>query len=185
MKKSEPQLSEEPRAFVIGVAERDMFISGFDWPFAFNMRQGRYRVASTARMHSNFLYGGGNPEAVEVRLRKTVIKNIALLSYHLPESSDPTSVARLLNPSDDFSLYEIDVTGENLIGEAGVWQPAWKGADPCITVYQPATGPPILEPGLWSLPAPRHAVAIVRDGLETGDVRSAANRFLMRACIGR
>jgi YD repeat-containing protein len=135
MRRSQPELSEDPNAFLIGVSEMDMYIAAYDWEYAFNRRQeGRFAVVSTARMGSVSIPEASNPETLQVQLRKMLTKNIGLLYYQLPLSADPTSV--LYGNIDSSS--DIDRMGEDFIGTAGVWKPMPVGGDPCITITQRA-----------------------------------------------
>lgn len=81
----------DPNRVVIGVLEPDMYVRGIpEWHWAFSNRaQGHLAVVSTARMNAWGLFGEGR-EAT--RLRKMVTRNIGVLYFGLPLSSDPHSV---------------------------------------------------------------------------------------------
>src|SRR5205814_1213621 len=90
MKAAWPALASNPRAVVIGIVEEDVFIRKLDWDYAFNYREGNFGIIGTVRLRPPF--AGSSNEVLAMRTRKLITKNIGLLAYHLPLSSDPTSV---------------------------------------------------------------------------------------------
>jgi len=62
------------------------------WAFAFSVRNESVAVISTFRMNPRNLGAGMNDAVLQSRLRKMVAKNVALLLYNLPASSDPHSL---------------------------------------------------------------------------------------------
>ena len=94
LKEAHPDLKNDPKALVIGLTNRDMYIAKYDWQFSFSWRDGeKYAVVSSGRM--------GRPQGwrqkitmdlVLSRLRKMVTKNIGLLYYDLQQSDNPRSV---------------------------------------------------------------------------------------------
>jgi len=140
IKRSQPELSGDPDAFLIGITEKDMYIAAYDWRYAFNWRQeGRFAVVSTARMSSASATRATDSGILQVRLRKMLTKNIGLLYYQLPVSADPTSVlyGRINSVSD------IDRMAESFTGANGIWKPMPEQGDPCVTVTQPVGKLPI------------------------------------------
>ena len=84
----------DPQAVVIAITHDDMYIPGFSWRYAFSYRaHDRLAVVSTARMERGCL---GLLVATEQRrmsrLRKMVGKNIGVLYYGLPLSTDRRSL---------------------------------------------------------------------------------------------
>jgi predicted Zn-dependent protease len=81
-------------AVVIAVTDRDMYIPGFGWRYAFSYRQKqRLAVVSTARMERGCLGLFAASEARQAaRLRKMMAKNVGVLYFGLPVSDDPRSV---------------------------------------------------------------------------------------------
>ena len=79
---------------VVAVTDRDMFIPGFGWRYAFSYRTGgRLAVVSTARMDRGclgLLPAGADRQAA--RLRKMVGKNVGVLYFKLPLSADRRSL---------------------------------------------------------------------------------------------
>ncbi len=130
MRRSEPAFSEDPDAFLIGISEKDMYIEAYSWRYAFNLRRkGRFAVVSTARMRSTSIPAPAIPEAAYVRLRKMLTKNIGILYYKLPLSSDPTSV--LYGRIDE--ARDIDDMGEEFLGADGAWNPTPQSGV-CVTI---------------------------------------------------
>jgi predicted Zn-dependent protease len=82
------------RRVAIGLTRSDMYIPGFGWSYAFSYRYGdRFAVVSSARMSHGCLDIVQADEARQLtRLRKMVGKNIGILHYGLPLSSDPRSL---------------------------------------------------------------------------------------------
>lgn len=82
------------RAVVIAVTDKDMYIPGLSWRYAFSYRrEGRLAVVSTARMDHGCLglFTAGKDRRL-ARLRKMVGKNLGVLYYGLPLSGDPRSL---------------------------------------------------------------------------------------------
>lgn len=85
-------LLADPEATVIGLTNRDIFILGEDWKFAFSLRDGRVAVVSSARMNPAFSGLPADGELAFERLRKMVLKNVLILHFNDFESDDPRSV---------------------------------------------------------------------------------------------
>jgi len=93
MKQARPELIDDPKAFLIGLTDEDMYIGHKDWQFAFNWREkGKYAVVSSGRMNLGTLWKTASDELVKTRMRKMVTKNVGLLYYNLELSNDPRSV---------------------------------------------------------------------------------------------
>jgi YD repeat-containing protein len=127
-----PDLAHDPFALLIGVTSSDMYIPGFSWSFAENMRDGgRFAIISSARIHPPPLLGGLNPEWLNSRIQKLLTKNLAILYFDLPISSDYTS----LLSAGVLSGTEIDRIGGTTIGAEGRWDPFVQEGEPSITIY--------------------------------------------------
>jgi predicted Zn-dependent protease len=87
-----PELANDPKAILIGVTSRDMYLVSKNRRFAFGWRDAdkRTTVVSIARMILR--YGFNLFPNSEVRLRKMVTKDIGILYYGLPPSDNPRSV---------------------------------------------------------------------------------------------
>ena len=72
-----------------------------------------------------------NPEWLHSRLQKILTKNIAMLYFDLPMSSDYTS----LLSGGVLSGSEVDLMGETLIGAEGTWDSFINADEPTITIY--------------------------------------------------
>lgn len=81
-------------AVVVAVTDRDMYIPGFGWRYAFSYRaKGRLAVVSTARMERGCLgLLAANEDRQRARLRKMIGKNLGVLYFGLPLSNDPRSL---------------------------------------------------------------------------------------------
>jgi predicted Zn-dependent protease len=84
---------ENPATTIIAVTRRDMYIRGYSWRFAMSYRlRPNVAVVSWARMDPRALGAPDDPKLLETRLRKMVGKNIGLLAYGLPATSNPRSL---------------------------------------------------------------------------------------------
>jgi predicted Zn-dependent protease len=104
-------LLADPGATVIGLTNRDMFILGEDWKFAFSLRDGRVAVVSSARMNPTLFGLRADDELIYERLRKMVLKNVSILHFNEFENDDPRSVlyGNILS-TDDLDFMTEDVT---------------------------------------------------------------------------
>src|SRR5262249_5329717 len=92
MKQAQQELSRDHHTILIGITERDMYITVDSGRHVLNLRkEGRFAVISTAQLGTKPPLVPFNPLVVQSRLRKLLIKNIGLLYYQLPLTSDPTS----------------------------------------------------------------------------------------------
>lgn len=138
-----PELDADPTALLIGVTSRDIYIPSLDWPFAENYRQGaRFAVVSSARLHPPAIMGRWNPEWLHSRLQKMLTKNIVMLYFDLPMSSDYTS----LLSGGVLSGFQVDLMGGTIIGAEGIWDSFISSDDPVVTIYS-VPG----KPSLWRM----------------------------------
>lgn len=89
----------DPNAVIIGLTSEDMYIASKTWQYAYSLRvPDRFAIVSSARMNAL----GADPAQQMSRLQKIVTKQIGILYYGLPQSSDPTSVLydNILGPRD-------------------------------------------------------------------------------------
>jgi predicted Zn-dependent protease len=78
---------------VIGVTGRDMYIRGMSWRFALSYRMPpQIAVVSYFWMDPRAAGKAPDREVTRARLRKMIAKNIGLLVYGLPASTDPSSL---------------------------------------------------------------------------------------------
>jgi YD repeat-containing protein len=127
-----PQLAADPSALLIAVTSSDMYIRSLSWSYAENFRtQGRFALISSARLHPPTLMERLNPEWLNSRLQKLLTKNLAILYFDLPMSSDYTS----LLSGGVLSGLEIDQMGGGIVGAEGRWDPFVESGDPAIAIY--------------------------------------------------
>ena len=94
MRDSLPQSARGSNAVLIGFTNLDIYLLSENWAFAFGLRDGNAGVAvvSTARMDLHYPGEPVDDARPEVRLRKVVTKDIGILCFNLPQSSNPRSV---------------------------------------------------------------------------------------------
>jgi YD repeat-containing protein len=149
-----PDLARDPSVILIGVTSRDMYIPDFDWTYAVNWRsEDRFAVVSSARLHPSPLNEQWNPEWLNSRLQKLLTKNIAMLYFDFPMSSDYTS----LLSGNVFTGIQIDQMSGRLIGAGGSWNPFISSGDPGFTVYDTPG-----KPQLWRVDYVSRAVRDTR-----------------------
>lgn len=127
-----PQLARDPSVLMIVATSVDMYIPDLNWKYAENMRtQGRFAVVSSARLHPLALLEKLNPEWLNSRLQKLLTKNITLLYFDVPLSSDFTS----LLSGGVLSGREIDYMGGSIIGAKREWDPFFESGGPAVSIY--------------------------------------------------
>jgi YD repeat-containing protein len=127
-----PEIARDPFSILVGVTSADMYFPGFNWSYAENVRiEGRYAIISTARLHPPSLLGKWNPEWLNSRLQKLLTKNLVMLYFDLPMSSDYTS----LLSGGVLSGTEIDRMGGEIIGAEGQWDSFVTPGEPSVTLY--------------------------------------------------
>ena len=110
MREKYPNVANDLNAIVIGLTPADIYISSYDWDFAFNFRQeNRLAVVSMARMDPVNFGQPANEELLNTRLRKMVTKNIGVLYFRKSLNSNPRSVLY----KSVGGLEELDAMGED------------------------------------------------------------------------
>ncbi len=138
-----PELVADPFAILIGVTSTDMNIPGFGWRYAENWRSdGRFAIVSSARLHPLSVLGNRNPEWLNSRVQKLISKNVLMLYFNCPMSSDYTS----LLSGGVLSGTEVDQMGGDVIGAEGSWDPFVESGDPSVSIYD-VRGKPVM----WNL----------------------------------
>jgi Flp pilus assembly protein TadD/predicted Zn-dependent protease len=109
IKRRYPKLAEDPKAILIGLTERDMYIREKNWQYAFSYWvASRFAVVSSARMNPVNLGQPASPELLNARVRKMVMKDIGVLYYQMQPNNNPKSVLyRSIN-----GLEDLDGMGE-------------------------------------------------------------------------
>jgi len=141
IRKKHPGLWADPSAILVAVTSRDIFIRSFGWDYAENYRQNsRFAIVSSARLQPALLLNRRNPEWLASRRKKMLTKNLAILYFDLPMSSDYTS----LLSGGILSGTEVDFMTGSIIGAEGKWDPFFDRGVPQVAIYD--------EPGkamLW------------------------------------
>ena len=139
MKSALPEQANDASAILIGVTPEDMYIQSFDWRYAINWREeGHLAVVSTARLRPFAFYQRWNAALAGSRLQKMINKNVYLLCFDIPLSSDYTSAVSggVMSPD------EVDVMSDQVIGAEGRWDSFRNGGDPSVSVVV-APGKPV------------------------------------------
>lgn len=138
--RSHPDLANDPSAILIGITSRDMNISSFNWKYAVNYRRDdRLAIVSVARVQLPSFLNRWNPEWRHSRLQKMITKNLVMLYFDLPLSSDYTSMLSGAVSSGDDVDY---MTGE-INGAGGYWHSWENGGAPGMSVIDIPGKPPV------------------------------------------
>jgi YD repeat-containing protein len=133
IKRTCPQLANDPDVVIVGVTDEDMYIAEMNWRYAFSWRQEeRFAIVSMARMNPAFPDQPSNPKLMGERVRKMITKDVGLLYYHLQPSYDFSSA--LYNSIDDAE--DLDDMGEEfLTTDTQVRaERSLHDGDPCFTI---------------------------------------------------
>jgi len=142
--RSHRDLAADPSVILVGVTSQDMFISGLDWTYAENYRDGsRFAIVSSARLQPTDFPGKWNLELLNSRLQKMLSKNLAILYFDLPLSNDYTS----LLSAGVLSGKEIDYMNETVLGSEGYWDSYLYDGEPMVTLTFDQGKPPIWDFG--------------------------------------
>ncbi|MGA3295726.1 MAG: cytochrome c oxidase assembly factor Coa1 family protein [Candidatus Acidiferrales bacterium] len=137
---SYPDIAGDPSNTLVGVTSRDIYIPGYNWAYAENMRVGDHAaIVSSARLHPPSFMDRRNPEWLNSRLQKLLTKNLVILYFDLPMSGDYTS----LLSGGVLSGEQIDRMGGQIIGAEGRWDPLSNQGEPAVTLYD-FPGKPVL-----------------------------------------
>jgi YD repeat-containing protein len=135
-----PEIVKDPSNILISVTSRDIFSRSFGWSYTENVRDNaRFAVVSCARFHPPFFLDRWNPEWLNSRLQKMLTKNIAILYFDLPLSSDYSS----LLSGGVLSGHEVDLMSGSIIGTEGEWDPFIDSGDIGVTTYA-VSGKPVV-----------------------------------------
>jgi predicted Zn-dependent protease len=95
----------------IGITGEDIYLRSVNWQYAFGWRSDdRVAIVSYARMDPRFFNGAEDVDLLHRRLRHMVTKDLGLMLFKLPVSSDRASPMY----QDIGGLEELDAMGENL-----------------------------------------------------------------------
>ncbi len=131
MKQALPERAKEQRAVLIGATPEDMYIGSYDWNYAINYREdGRFGVMSTARLRPTLFFQKWNHALALSRFQKMLTKNVYLLCFNAPLSSDYTSAVSggVMSPE------EVDYMSDEIVGAENRWHSLWNGVVPTISM---------------------------------------------------
>lgn len=145
-------LAADADAYLIGFTDADMYTVTQNWGGTFTERDGqRTAVISSDEMRDTDRWrvrnadGHTGTEHLQARMRRILLKDIALLYWHLPFNNDPTSLLdATLNPdkpTDDIYQSDLD-PAESPWGEY-VWRPCLFLGYSAETGLRPLPGRPI------------------------------------------
>jgi hypothetical protein len=112
IKREHPDLAADSNAYLIGFTDADMYAVDHNWRFSYSQRDmKRAAVISSARLGDTFWERIGVDEGtvnghLQARLRRFLLKDIAVLYWHVPLSKDPNSVMQ--------QTLEPDTPGEDI-----------------------------------------------------------------------
>lgn len=143
MKETLPEKVADQSTILIGVTSDDMYIASYNWRYAINYREdGRYGVVSTARLQPYLFFQKWNDALLLSRLQKMLTKNVYVLCYNVPMSSDFTSAvsAGVMSPE------EVDYMSDEILGADKHWHASLTGLVPTISmVFAPN------QPVAWNM----------------------------------
>jgi YD repeat-containing protein len=147
IKRENPLLAANPDAYLIGVTDADMRPVSEDWSSTFTQRDGeRAAVLSSATLEDR-LWWWQKPEQrkaaeknLQARMRRVLLKDVAMLYWHLPVNNDPSS---LLHQPQNPDLPTEDIYASDLDPASSDWG-QFEG-EPCIFFrYSATTGLEVL-----------------------------------------
>jgi YD repeat-containing protein len=98
IKREHSDLAADPSAYLIGFTDASMYHVGTSWRFTFTLRDfQRTAVISSNGIEDSWwqrfrVDDGDVNERLQARLRRILLKDLAILFWHLPLNNDPTSV---------------------------------------------------------------------------------------------
>lgn len=162
-----PALAADPSAVIVAVTSRDLYIPAFDWAYAENFRDdGRFGIVSTARFHPPSWLDRLNPQWFQSRVQKMLTKNVAILYFGLPLSSDYTS----LLSSGILTGTETDFMTGSIIGADRHWDPLQSEGEPEITEYDTPGKPAFWRMGDFHLALPNTSSQLFTANLANGQL---------------
>jgi len=146
IKKTHPALAANENAWLIGLTDADMYSVMNRWSSTFTQRDGeRAAIISSAELEDNPRWWGleKHPAArgnLQARLRRVLLKDVAMLYWHLPVNNDPSS---LLHQPEDPDLPTEDLYESDLDPAQSPW--GQLEGEPCVYFrYSAKTGVEIL-----------------------------------------
>lgn len=140
----------DPENVLVVATSRDLFIRSFNWSYTENYRaNGQLAIVSCARLHPPGFLNRWNPEWARSRMQKMLTKNITILYFDLPMSSDYTS----LLSGGVLSGSEVDLMSGSIVGAERQWDPFVESGDVETTIVAVPGKPP-----MWRLASSRDLI---------------------------
>lgn len=132
LKRDHPDLAANPNAYLIGFTDASMYSVQNDWGSSFTQRyRGHMAVISAHGMEDRWPDRGSDAgvanQHLQARLRRILLKDVAVLYWHLPVNNDPTS---LLHDTLDPDLPADEIYESDLEPERSKWGRA--ESEPCV-----------------------------------------------------
>ncbi|HZD77330.1 MAG TPA: DUF6531 domain-containing protein [Acidobacteriaceae bacterium] len=144
MKREHPSLASDPDAYLIGFTDADMYPAHVGWNRTFTWRdQPRTAIISTDGMQPTFFerfetHANAAVAAAQfqARLRRILLKDVAILYWHLPLNNDPASLLH--------NTLDVDLPTEELyVSDLDPARTRWglPRGEPCVFLrYSPQEG---------------------------------------------
>lgn len=175
LQRKHAELARDPFAIVIAVTSHDIYAPSLGWTYVENLRsEGRFAVVSSARLHPPAPLEKMNPEWLNARLQKLLTKNLAILYFDLPMSSDYTSLVS----GGVLSGSEIDQMGGTLVGSEGRWDPFIDSGGPAVTIYDVPGKSPLWKKQIASSALPDTSAQVFSASLNVGLLVQYKSDFL-------
>jgi YD repeat-containing protein len=142
VKREHPALAADPNAYLIGITDANMYPVMQHWSSTFTQRDGeRAAVLSSATLEDRRVWwrpeqDKAAQQALQARIRRVLLKDVALLYWHLPLNNDPSS---LLHQPQNPDLPTEDIYASDLDPARTYWG-QFEG-EPCLFFqYSAKTG---------------------------------------------
>ena len=149
LKREHPELAADPKAYLYGFTDADMYSVNYFWEFTFTQRDHhRAAMISSARMQDTAVERRGeNDQAadqhLQQRLRRILLKDVAIQYWQLALNNDPSSLLhQTLEPDlPTEEIYASDLDPEH------TWYGRFEG-EPCVFLNYSAKDGIAPAPGL-------------------------------------
>jgi len=183
-----PDLAANPDAYLIGFTDADMYPVYHNWPSTYAERDTLHRAAIISSDGlQDFPPFGAKADAalraqrLQAKLRRILLKNVAILYWHLPVNNDPTSV---LHQPLDYDVPVDDIYQSDLDPDRTPW--GRTEGPPCVFFawsakngIQPLAGPLIRRCGEVQDPLPDPSIELFIVDVEQGTVFSKHTDFYL------
>jgi YD repeat-containing protein len=183
-----PDLAADPNAYLIGFTDADMYPVYQNWPSTYAERDLLHRAAIISSDGLQGFVPFGVKVAADLRarqlqakLRRILLKNVAILYWHLPVNNDPTSV---LHQPLDYDVPVEDIYESDLDPDRTLWRRS--EGPPCLFFtysakngIQPLAGPLIRTCSSVQDPLPDPSVELFVVDPEQGTIFSKHTDFYL------